>query len=114
PHLVLRQVRKAEPGQSRIQSEGEVIEYQLPFDPDLQLTPAFLEFPRVESAIGRQPDVDAVVGCKVLRLLRPRPSCEVGRRSDDRHAEVRANAHGDHVPGYLLTETNAGVITLGD
>ena len=39
---------------------------------------------------------------------------EIGRRADDRHAHVRADAHGDHVLGHLLAEANAGVVALGD
>ena len=51
---------------------------------------------------------------QVLRRLRPRPACEIGRRADDRHAQVRADAHRDHVLGHLLAETDAGVVALGD
>ena len=53
----------------------------------------------------------AVRSCGVCRL---RPPCEIGRRSDDRHAHVRPDAHGDHVLGHLLAEPDAGVVALGD
>ena len=43
-----------------------------------------------------------------------RPPREVRRRADDGHAQVRADAHGDHVLRHLLAEANAGVVALGD
>ena len=57
--LILGQICKPEPSQGRVQSQREVVEHELTFDADLQLTPALLEFPSVEAAIGRQAKVDA-------------------------------------------------------
>jgi hypothetical protein len=54
------------------------------------------------------------MGGQVLRRLRLRVAGEIGRGTDDRHAEVRPDAHGDHVPGDLLPEPHAGVEALGD
>ena len=34
--------------------------------------------------------------------------------ADHRHAHLRADAHGNHVPRYLLAEADAGVIAFGD
>ena len=52
-HEILRQVGQAEPGQYGVQSQGDVVEHQLPFDPHLQLPFAPLELPGVEPAGGR-------------------------------------------------------------
>jgi hypothetical protein len=37
---------------------------------------------------------------------------EIGRRSDDGHAQVRPDAHRDHVLGNLLAASHASVITI--
>ena len=60
-----------------------------------------------------QAQIDAVVGDQVLRLLRLRPCLEIRRRSDDRHAHVRSDPHGDHVLGDLLAHPHPGVVALG-
>ena len=52
----------------------------------------------------------SVRSCGVFGRGRSR---EVGRATDDRHAHVRPDAHGDHVLGHLLAEANAGVVALG-
>ncbi len=42
------------------------------------------------------------------------PRREIGRRADDRHAQVRPDAHGDHVLGHDPAEADAGVVPLRD
>ena len=51
---------------------------------------------------------------QVLRRPRRRAAREIGGRADHRHAQVRPDAHGDHVLGDLLAEPHAGVEALGD
>jgi hypothetical protein len=68
---VLRQVRQAEPGQSRVQSQREIGDDQLAFDSHFQFAPALLEFRGEEPAVGGQAQIDAVMVRKVLRPLRP-------------------------------------------
>ena len=51
---------------------------------------------------------------KILRRLRPRSLCKIGRRANNRHAHVRSDAHRDHVFCNLFAEADAGVITLCD
>ena len=46
-------------------------------------------------------------------VCRPRPSRKVGGRAHDGHAQVRPDAHGDHVLCHLLAEADAGVVALG-
>jgi hypothetical protein len=48
-----------------------------------------------------------------LRPLRLRPLPEIRRRSNDRHADVRLDAHGNHVLRHLLAGADAGVKALG-
>ena len=96
PHLVLRQIAQAEPSQRGTQDQGDVVEDELPLDAHLQFAPVLLELPSVKAAIGRQPEVDAIVrpsdpaasrGCcrsRNRRAPRPRPcACPArcGRRS---------------------------------
>ena len=53
------------------------------------------------------------MGGQVMRRVWPRPSFEAGRRTEDRHAEVRPDAHGDHVLRHLLAQAHARIIALG-
>ena len=53
---------------------------------------------------------EAVVAGQILRCPRPRPTCKVGRRADNRHARVRPDANRNHILGYLFAEPNAGVV----
>ena len=114
PHLILRQVCQAEPVQCRVQPDGDVVEHQLPLDPHLQLHARLSRTPMRKPAIGRQAQIDAVMVGQILRPLRPRPLGEVSRRANDRHADVRTDAHGDHVLRHLLAQADTGVIALGD
>ena len=79
----------------------------------VQLALAFHELPRVQPAMARQAQVDAVVTGEVLRLLRRRSRREIRWRADNRHPHVRADTHGDHVLRHLLAPSNPGVVTLG-
>ena len=51
---------------------------------------------------------------EVVGRLRLAAGSEVGGRADDRHAQVRSDANGDHVPRDLFAQANAGVVAAGD
>ena len=74
----------------------------------------FLELPGIQSAMGRQAQIDAVVAEQLPRRLWRGTAREIRRCADDRHAQVRPDPHGDHVLGHLLAETHPGVITRGN
>ncbi len=64
--------------------------------------------------MGRQTQVDAAVLDQFLRRAGRWPLLEIGWRTDDGHAQVRPDAHRDHVLGDLLAAPYAGVEALGD
>jgi hypothetical protein len=107
-HLVLRRVREAEPGQYRIQSQGDLIEHQLPFHPNPQASPALLEFPGVDSAVGRQAYVSQAIVDDELHV-----DVEVLRQQlrqggpEDRFGRVLARGDADG-PGRLFAELPTG------
>ena len=47
-------------------------------------------------------------------MFRLRAFGEIGRRADDRHAKVGADARRDHILCHLLAKTNAGIVALRD
>ena len=49
------------------------------------------KFQRLDAAIGRQAQIDAGMRGQILRPLRSGLFREIGRRTDDRHAYVRAD-----------------------
>src|SRR4030095_5330094 len=53
-HHVIRHVCQSEAGEGRVEPQAQAVEHPLSLDPDLQLAPALLELPRIESAGGRQ------------------------------------------------------------
>ena len=53
----------------------------------------------------------AVRSCGVRGIVRPRKYAGVATTS---HAEVRSDAHRDHVLGNLFAEAHTGVVTLRD
>ena len=65
-HLVFRQIGEPESGHHGVHPERHGVEHQLPFDPHLQSAPAFLEFPGVDAAIGRQANIDAFMRRQLL------------------------------------------------
>ena len=113
-HLVFRHVGEAHSGQCRVQPQRHVVEHQLPVDAHFQFASALFEFPGVDSAVGRQADIDAVVRREILRLLRCWLALEIGRRADHGHAEIRPDAHRHHVLCHLFAEADAGVVALRD
>ena len=66
-HLVLRHVGDAEPIDGREKAHGEVVEDELTLAPNLDLPAVLLKAPGEQSAVGRQPRVDATMGGQVLR-----------------------------------------------
>ena len=105
---------EAEPGQRGIEHLEGAVEDELAFDAHLELSATFLELPGVQTAMGGQTKMDAVVADQVLRPLRFRRVPQVGRCSDDSHAHVRPDAQGDHVLSHPFADSDAGVETLGD
>jgi hypothetical protein len=72
------------------------------------------ELPRVQGAIARRPDADAVVLQEVLRHLRGATPCQVrGRRGHDEAARF-GEAHLDHVALDRLGQADARVVSVGD
>ena len=64
--------------------------------------------------MGEQTQIDAVVTDQILRPLRVWPLFEIGRRTNHGHAQVRPDAHGDHVFRNAFPGPNPRVITLGN
>ena len=52
------------------------------------------------------------MGSQILGRPRLRPAGEIGRRTDDRRAQVRADADGDHVLRHHLAGSDARVEAL--
>ena len=102
-----------EGGQCRAEYRGGGIEDPLAFDVRVDLVPAFLEFPCIEAAVRQRTQVDAVVRGKVLRRPGRWPPREVAWRPDDRHAQVRPDAHCHHVFCQYVAHAHARVITFG-
>jgi tetratricopeptide (TPR) repeat protein len=111
-HLVFRQIGEAASAERCLKPQGYVVEHPLPLDTYLHFTPAFLEFPGVESAVSWQAKIDARMESKILRFLRRPMVCKVRGRTHDSHAKVRADAHGNHVSCHLLAKTNPSVVAL--
>src|SRR5262249_9732304 len=68
-----------------VQQLRSAVAGELTLDTHLELAITLLEFPGIEAAVCRQPQIDAVVEDEVLWLLRLRAPFEVGRRADYRH-----------------------------
>ena len=100
--------------QSGIQHLDCAVAGHLAVHTHLQFPAAFFELPCVYPAMREKAEVDAVVADEILRFLRLRPLAEVIRRSDDGHAQIRSDAHRDHVLGNLLAASHAGVVAIGN
>jgi hypothetical protein len=66
---ILPCVGQAETSQRRIEHLDSAVEDELAFNAHPQFAAAFFELPRVQPAIRRQAQIDAVVVGQVLRLL---------------------------------------------
>src|ERR1700759_3122307 len=97
-HEIFRYIGEPEPVQRRIQTHANVVEYQLAFDSHLQLLLPFLELP-CEETVSRQAGGDAVLLSQIARGFGAWMSREVIGGAHDRHPDVRANAHRDHILG---------------
>ena len=78
----------------------------------VDLTRPSLKLPGVEAPAGRQPQIDAAVALQILGCPRQALPLEVAWRRHDRHPEVRAHAHSDHVLRDLFTQPDSGVEVL--
>jgi hypothetical protein len=67
---VLRHIGEAESGERRIEHLERAVEDELALDMHLQRAAVFLEFPGVQSAMGEQTQIDAVVADQLLRPSR--------------------------------------------
>ena len=63
---VLRHIGQPKTSQHRVQPQGYIVEDQLSFDPNPELAAVLLELPRINAAIGRQTQIDAIVIRKIL------------------------------------------------
>ena len=95
------------------EEEARAIEYKLPFDTNVDLSPVLLELPSVQAAaMGRQAKVEAIVLSQILGCLWPLAFGEVGRRAYDRHPEVGTDAHRYHVLGDELARPDTSIHLL--
>ncbi len=62
--------------------------------------------------MGREAQVDARMLNEILRRQRQTTLGEIRGRANHGGADVRSDAHGDHVLGHLLTPAHPGVETL--
>jgi hypothetical protein len=62
---------------------------------------ALREFPHVQAAIARHPDVDAVMVGQILEHPSAALAVRNRRGADQRHADVGTDADRDHVLGHL-------------
>ena len=74
----------------------------------------FFEFPDVNPAIDRMPDIDARMSGQIMRHRRDAMPVEIGRRSHDGQPPVRAETDRDHIPVDRLSQTYARIETLPD
>ncbi len=108
---VLGHVGQTGAHQRGAQQGGAGIEHPLALHMNVERMPVALEFPSEEAA-ARKTQVDAVVRGEVLRGLRRRVSGEVGGRGNDGHAQVGADAHGDHVLLQTFAQAHPGIEAL--
>lgn len=78
-NLVLGQIRQSETGESGVQPHKYVVEHELPFDMDVQVTTVLLEFPRIKASMSRETQIDAVVPGEIPRRLRVPSSLKILR-----------------------------------
>jgi hypothetical protein len=64
---VLRHMGQAESGQRRVEDLEDAVEDELAFDADLQFAVTLFEFPGVQTAMGGQAEIDAVMTDQLLR-----------------------------------------------
>ncbi|MNL13652.1 hypothetical protein D3C87_1345640 [compost metagenome] len=60
-HQVLRHVGQAQPLQGSLQAHGDVVEHQLALDADVHWLAILLELPRIQPAVSRHAQGDAIV-----------------------------------------------------
>src|SRR6516164_6775977 len=109
---ILRHIGQAETGQRGVEGLEDIIEDKLPFDSDPQFAATFFEFPRVNPAIGRKPQIDAAVVDQVSWRFWLWSLGEVRLRPDHCKAYVRPDAYCDHIFRHLPAPTDARVVTL--
>ena len=113
-YLVVEDAGKTEPCCRSAQHHGDIVEHQLSIDANVEFSTPLLQFPCVEPAGCRQSQIYAFMLSQILRRSRSWIRREVRWRPHDRHAQVRPDAHGDHVLGDRLAEPHSGVETFRD
>lgn len=111
---ILGYVGKPDTLQRCLQHLPGTVECGLTIDMNVQFAPVFFEFPGVQAAVRREPQVDAAMLSEILRHFRYGSILEVSRRSDDGHADIRAEAYGNHVLCDLLARAHAGIVPFGN
>ncbi|MGF6539348.1 hypothetical protein OKW32_002634 [Paraburkholderia youngii] len=96
-HLPLGQIGKPPSFERSLQNEVAAVEHELTIHSHVQLPPAFLEFPSVQSAVTGEAKIDATVTGELLRRPRRLPLREIVRGPGDCHAHRRSNPHCNHV-----------------
>src|SRR5271165_7395526 len=97
--LVVEDAGKAEPRCRSAQHYGDIVEHQLSIDANVEFSTPLLQFPCIEPAGGRQSQIYAFMLSQILRRFRFWIRREVRWRPRDSHAQIRPDAHGDHVLG---------------
>src|SRR3954452_22487517 len=92
---VLRYIGQTKSRDRGIQHLEGAVENKLAFDMHPQLAAVLLEFPGIETAMRRQPQIDAVVPDQVLWRLRLRASLEIRRRADNGQPDVWPDPRGN-------------------
>ena len=96
-----------------MQHQADAVEDQLPVNAHAYVPAGFAEFPGIEAAACRQAQVYAWVIGEVLRRGRLWAAFKERWRSDDDHADIRADRHGDHVLVHDVTRAHACIAALG-
>jgi hypothetical protein len=112
-HDIGGHIRNTEAGAGRGDHLRDPAENELSVHPDLNLAPALFEFPRIKSAIGREPQIDATVRSQILRFQWGRMPGEIRFRTDGCEGSVWADTQPDHVFADLLAPAHARVVAFG-
>ncbi len=112
PRQVLRHIGEPETSERGVENLKDAVEHKLALHPHFQIAAVLLELPCVQPAIGWKSQIDAIVTDQVLRRLWRGSLREVGLGADHGEANVGPDVHRDHVPGDLLAQAHARVVTL--
>jgi hypothetical protein len=85
----------------------DVVDGQLTFNAHIDSAALLFELPERHAAFRCKTHIDALMRSKIMRGNKFRPIGKIRRRSDDGHAQIRADAHCDHILRDRLAHPHA-------